>query len=240
MKLLIAPCDYKAATYAVKNWHYSKTMPIGRLVTLGVWEDDVFVGSVIYGRGASSSLGSFLSLDQSQCCELVRVALKSGHKTKTSKVLAIALKVFSKLNPGIKAVISFADPEQKHKGCIYQATNWFFVGLTEIDKQYYLGGKWIHSRNVNSGPFGRSVAYTKNQIDNAPKRKTLPKIKYVYCFDADTKVKASALSHPYSAIDKAFPKGYFSARVDGASSSTPADQAGDGGASPTPTLSGTP
>lgn len=236
MKLLIAPCEHKAARYAVEHWHYSKTMPVGRLVTLGVWEDDVFVGAVIYGRGASIDLGSFLGLDQGQCCELVRVALKSAHKSKTSKILAISLKVFHKINAGIKAVVSFADPEQKHRGCIYQATNWHFVGLSDAANQYYLGGRWVHNREVTSGAFGGAKRYTKDQIESAPKRKTLPKIKYVYCFDPDLKVKVEAMSKPYSEIDKAFPSGYFAPRVGGASRSTPADHAGDGGAIPTPTL----
>lgn len=236
MKLLIAPCEHKAARYAVEHWHYSKTMPVGRLVTLGVWEDDVFVGAVIYGRGANVALGSFLNLNQSECCELVRVALKSGHKSKTSKVLAISLKVFQRINEGIKAVVSFADPEQKHRGCIYQATNWHFVGLSGTTTQYFLNGRWVHSREAQGGAFGGASRYSKDQINNALKRETLPKIKYVYCFDPDLKVKVEAMSKPYSEIDKAFPSGYFALRVGGASRSTPADHAGDGGAIPTPTL----
>jgi len=236
VKLLLAPCEHKAARFAVEHWHYSKTMPVGRLVTLGVWEDGAFVGAVVYGRGANVDLGSFIGLGQDECCELVRVALKPSHATKTSKVLAVSLRVFRKLNIGIKAVVSFADPEQKHKGCIYQATNWHFVGLSQTTTQHYLGGRWVHNREATSGAFGGVKRYTKEQIDKAPKRQTLPKIKYVYCFDPDLQAKVAAMSKPYSEIDKAFPVGYFPSRVGGASRSTPADHAGDGGAIPTPTL----
>ena len=56
MNLRLDWCSYKAAKHAVMNWHYSKTMPIGKLVKIGVWEDDKFIGVVIFGLGASAPL----------------------------------------------------------------------------------------------------------------------------------------------------------------------------------------
>ena len=41
-------CDYQAAKYAVMHWHYSKAMPAGRNVYLGVWESNRFVGAVLF------------------------------------------------------------------------------------------------------------------------------------------------------------------------------------------------
>ena len=75
MNLRLDWCSYNAAKYAVMNWHYSKTMPVGKLVKIGVWEDCQFIGVVIYGRGANKSLGSQFKINQIQSCELVRVAL---------------------------------------------------------------------------------------------------------------------------------------------------------------------
>jgi len=45
-------CSYQAAKYAVERWHYSKRMPAGKHVHVGVWEGDVFVGVMLYGLGA--------------------------------------------------------------------------------------------------------------------------------------------------------------------------------------------
>ena len=36
-------CSYEAAKYAVMHWHYSKTMPAGKTVKLGVWENGRFI-----------------------------------------------------------------------------------------------------------------------------------------------------------------------------------------------------
>ncbi len=38
-------CSHEAAKYAVMRWHYSRRMPKSKLVRIGVWEDEKFVGS---------------------------------------------------------------------------------------------------------------------------------------------------------------------------------------------------
>ena len=35
-------CSYAAAKYAVEHWHYSKVMPSGKAVYIGVWEEAEF------------------------------------------------------------------------------------------------------------------------------------------------------------------------------------------------------
>jgi hypothetical protein len=53
----ISPVGHKAALYAVQHWHYSGTVPMGQKVTLGVWEDDRYVGCVIYSHGTGVKTG---------------------------------------------------------------------------------------------------------------------------------------------------------------------------------------
>ena len=68
-------CSHEAARYSVLQWHYSKRMPIGRIVKFGVWEDGDFIGAILFARGASPHLGDKYGLQQTEVCELVRVAL---------------------------------------------------------------------------------------------------------------------------------------------------------------------
>jgi len=68
-------CSYDAAKYAVHNWHYSERMPSGKLLRIGVWEDDDFTGVIIYSRGAAPNIGSPYDMEQTEICELTRVAL---------------------------------------------------------------------------------------------------------------------------------------------------------------------
>jgi len=53
-KLKLDWCSYAAAKYAVERWHYSQTMPSPPRVQIGVWEDDSFIGCVLFSRGASA------------------------------------------------------------------------------------------------------------------------------------------------------------------------------------------
>ena len=43
-ELKIDWATHKAAKYACENWHYSKCLPSGKTVKLGVWEDNNFIG----------------------------------------------------------------------------------------------------------------------------------------------------------------------------------------------------
>lgn len=144
-ELLVAPCSYEAAKYAVMHWHYSRLMPKSKLVHYGVWENSKFVGSVLFGVGANSGLVKSYGLDQTEGCELVRVALTS-HANHVSQIIAKSLKLLKESNPGLRLVVSFADLEQGHKGGIYQAGNWIYLGLTDSADEYVVNGRRYHGR----------------------------------------------------------------------------------------------
>lgn len=145
VKLHLDWCSHEAAKYACENWHYSKCLPVGKIVKIGVWENDKFIGCILYSRGANKSLMSQIGLQQTEGCELTRVALKN-HATPVSKMLAISFKLLKKSNSGLKAVISFADKEQNHHGGIYQASNWLYMGETKPADEYIYNGKRWHGR----------------------------------------------------------------------------------------------
>jgi len=150
-KLEIHPCDYKAAKFAVLNFHYSQVMPAGKLVKYGVWEDKKFIGAVIFGRGANNNLAKSVGLTQTECCELVRVAL-SKHKTPVTRIISICLKLLKKSNKGLKVVCSYADKtNQGHEGVIYKAGNWQYHGIRSTKSVHTkVGDRLIHNRSISS------------------------------------------------------------------------------------------
>lgn len=200
----IAPCSYEAAKYAVMNWHYSQQMPIGKLISYGVWEHEKFIGAVIYGRGASPELGASYGLTQIECCELVRVALTT-HKTSVSQIVTETLKKLKKTNPGLRLIVSFADPEQSHRGTIYQAMNWIYCGQSLSSKEYYYKGKWFHSRMLRPTGFGtipEIAKLSKEQQKQLPVREKKGKFRYIYPLDKAMRRKVTKLSLPYpSAVE---------------------------------------
>lgn len=131
------------------RWHYSQTMPSGRLIMHGVWEDGAFIGAVIYGRGANDRLLAPFGLRQSQGCELVRVALTT-HRAPVSQIVAESLRQLRRTNPGLRLVVSFADPAQGHHGGIYQAGGWLYLGRAAVTREFMLRGEQVHERSVSS------------------------------------------------------------------------------------------
>ena len=204
MSLLITPCSHDAAKYAVMNWHYSQQMPIGKLINYGVWENEVYIGAVIYGRGASPELGSAYGLTQIECCELVRVALNK-HEASVSQIVAQTIKTLKESNPGLRLIVSFADPERDHKGIIYQAMNWIYCGQSSPSKEYYYKGKWFHSRMLRPTGFGtvpEIAKLSKEQQKQLPIREMKGKYRYIYPLDKAMRRKVDKLRLPYpSAVE---------------------------------------
>ena len=170
-KLYIDYCSHEASVYAVSHWHYSKIVPGGRLVRYGVWENGKFIGAIIYGCGVNPNIGSFLKLEMHEITELLRVAL-NNHQAPVSKIVAISMKLLKKDFPKIRALVSYADPEQNHKGKIYQAMNWYYIGDTKPAFKYSKNGKFFHQRTM-----------VNRDLSTYKKVKTKPKYKYCYLFD---------------------------------------------------------
>lgn len=210
--------------YACKNWHYSKCLPIGKLVKVGAWEDGKYIGCIIYSRGTARHLGTAYGLTQAECVELTRVALKA-HKTPVSKMLSISLKFLKRSNPNLRLVVSFAARSQNHHGGIYQATNWIYAGETQPNEEVTYKGKRLTNRafmqKVCDSPYSLNEWIEKGWVQDVVK---LSKYRYLMPLDSEMRAKVSPLAKPY-------PK-----RVGGVDSDTPAIQAGEGGASPTSTL----
>lgn len=203
-ELLVAPCSYQAAKYAVEKWHYSGRMPKSKLVKFGVWEDGVFIGAIIYGLGGTPMMGRAEGLPSGQTCELVRVAL-CEHKSPTSRAVGQSLVLLKHGNPGLRLVVSFADSAQDHLGVIYQATNWIYVGgREESNGAYSINGTIYHPRTLHHmyGKGGQSIPWLRANVDpNAQRIKTPIKHKYLYPLDRAIRKQIAPLAQPYPKRD---------------------------------------
>jgi hypothetical protein len=147
--LRVAPVSARAARFAVERWHYSHSMPMPPLAPFGVWESGRFIGVVLFSRGANRHAGNRFGLTPMQVCELTRVALTT-HATPVTQILAAAIRQLREVSPGLRMIVSYADPAQGHHGGIYQAGNWLYLGATPPVNAYRerSTGKLLHSRVV--------------------------------------------------------------------------------------------
>ena len=225
-------CSHEAAKYAVEHWHYSKQTPNQKLVKFGVWESGQFIGCVLFGSSANNNLGTPYGLKQIEVCELVRVAL-GHHDSPVTKIVAVAIRQFSKSQEGLRLIVSYADPEQNHIGIIYQAGNWVYAGTTTASDEYIVNGVRMHGRALrstrNTHRLGGIAAtnvleWTRKVIDpQAILVEGSVKHRYLYPLDRAMRKQIEPLRKPYPKRD---PAGE-------ATGVAPGDQPGEGGPIPT-------
>jgi hypothetical protein len=192
-ELRIDWATHKAAKYACEHWHYSKSLPVGKLVKIGIWESGEFVGVVLFAWGANKSLGSPYGLGMTECCELVRIAL-TKHKAHVSRIKAIAIRFLKAQSPGVKLIVSFADPSANHHGGIYQAGNWIYTGRCASTFEYRLNGKRLNKRAYTGHNFGNA----KLEIPKGAQRCSVPgKHRYLMPLDDEMRARILPLAQPY-------------------------------------------
>ena len=221
-------CSYEAAKYACEHWHYGIAVIKQKKVKIGVWEDGVFVGCVLFGDGANHRVFEPYGLRYEEGCELVRIALR-GHRTPVSRIVRIALGMLRRRCPGLRLVISFADPEHGHVGAIYQAGNWLYAGMTAPADEYIVNGKRMHGRALRStrSHYRRDVTRVPNVMAWAARaldpnvRRVVGSAKHRYLMplDAQMRQRLAPLARPYPKLGRA-----------GVGSDTPAVRAGEGAA----------
>lgn len=193
-------CSYQAAKWAVEHWHYSKRMPatIQKPVKIGVYERGEFIGAIVFGCGASSSLGSQFGVGKLEVAELVRVAL-SKHDNQVSRIVSIACKMIKIQSPGLRLLISFADPNQNHNGSIYQAMGWIYTG-TSSDSMVYIDrrGHEFHARNIGSYTGTDKYGVKKYNRSEMIREEIRPgKHRYLYPLDDAMRAQIEPLRKPY-------------------------------------------
>jgi hypothetical protein len=224
MSLRLDFCSYDAAKYAVEHWHYSRTMPVGKMVKLGVWEESVFIGAVIFGLGGGNACnGKRYGLARNfEMAELVRIALRK-HRAPVSRIIAIACRLLHRQSPGLRLIISYADPSQSHHGGVYQAAGWIYTGRSSASwKAVWPDGRQAHARIA----YGHVQFGIKKTVDISNAKKVLVPGKHRYLYPLNDEIRQRILP-----LAKPYPKRAASETID-----TPIHQIGEGGEAPTAAL----
>ncbi len=190
VELRVDWCSHEAAKYAVEKWHYSRTMPAGKVVKIGAWENDTFVGCIMFAWGTSPHIGDPYGLKMIEVCELVRVALNK-HISPVSQIVTRSIDLLRRQSVGLRLLTSYADPKHKHNGAIYQAMNWVYVGMPSGTIKWRANGQ--HNRK-----FGTSKARAIATLGpNVVFEYDVAKHKYLYPLDRAMRKQIAPLAQPY-------------------------------------------
>ena len=172
--------------------------------------EERLIGVVVYGqpvgRSAARSISNIVKI--SEVFELTRLFIHDGYGSNIeSYCVSQSLKMVKRDFPKLKAVISYADGEQGHKGVIYQATGFYYQGNSALalmpNYSVSLIGPphhWIHSRTISSTYGSHNVEHLKKKIGKTFwRKKESSKHRYVYllCNKVDKKKILANLKHPF-------------------------------------------
>lgn len=141
----VVPIPVKDARKYIATFHYSATMPDSTRFTYAGYLGDRLCGIICYGMGCGKNqyTALFPDIENGHYIELTRLWCPDAMPKNTeSRLIAQSLK---QLPPEIEIVISFSDEGKSHSGTIYQATNWYYVGVNK-------GGKMLTKDGIEKHP----------------------------------------------------------------------------------------
>jgi hypothetical protein len=144
-KYTVKPID----SYLCKEWclkkHYAKRLPPIEHA-FGLWDNEgMMQGIVTYGTPVSSTLRDLWD-NKYKLMELNRLVINEGLE---KNVLSFLVAQSFNQMPKPMVLVSYADTSKNHHGYIYQATNWFYTGLSAVFKDYYVKGmEHLHNGTI--------------------------------------------------------------------------------------------
>jgi hypothetical protein len=181
-------------------------------------KDEKLIGCIVYGqpvgRSAAESISKLIKIDE--VLELTRLFCHDGYgKNIESYSIAQSLRLIEQDFPRVKAIISYSDCEQGHKGTIYQASAFYYQGnsalalmpnfsISLVNSPY----KWMHSRTAFSTFGSHNVEWLKKRIGHTFwRKKEATKHRYVYLLGNRVQKKKvlANLKHPFLPYPKDTP-----------------------------------
>ena len=132
----------------IKKHHYTHSIPSGKSYYFG-FDGAIVVYSIPANPYVSQSLFSFDAV----VWELTRLWAPDGHEPNLlTQAISKSVKIMCRMVDGLDALISYADPNVGHKGGVYRAASWVFVGQSS-EGRYYTNqdGQVVARRKFHSG-----------------------------------------------------------------------------------------
>ncbi len=181
MAFEIKEIDYSACKLFCEQWHYSKTCPAGRFY-FGLFDAENLIGVACYGLPAMKNQAKCYGAD----IELRRLCLiDDTPKNTESYFVGRTLRLLKK--QGIKKVLSLADPQYGHKGTIYKASNFEFLGEERGggSRNIFIDGEKIHSRTAFAKYGFSGQAGLQRALPDSKVEVIVAQRKLVYLYDME-------------------------------------------------------
>ena len=186
----IEPIDYGMAMAIVKKYHYlHRVAPCSKAFGLFEKQSKLIVGCITYGVSSSSTLlkGICGEDEMHNVYELTRLWIKDGTpRNAESFLIGNTLRMLDK-----EIIVSFSEKERGHVGTVYQATNFYFCGLSARFVDPVVEG--LEGQHHSTFAHGMSNQEIKDKWGDKVKFVERPrKYRYIF-FNADRRRKKELL-----------------------------------------------
>lgn len=186
----IEPIDYATAMVIVKKYHYlHRVAPCSRAFGLFERSTHRIVGCITYGVSSSSTLlkGICGEDEMRNVYELTRLWVRDGTpRNVESFLIGNTLKQLDK-----EIIVSFSEKDRGHVGTVYQATNFYYCGLSARFLDPVVEG--LEGQHHSTFAHGMSNDEIKAKWGDKVKFVERPrKYRYIY-FNADRRRKRELL-----------------------------------------------
>jgi len=236
----IKPIRSTDARNIIRKLHYSGKVVQGSQIHFGVFLHGICGGALQFGPSLDKRkvLGLVYDTPWNGFIELNRMACADWLPRNTpSRALSVSLKILKKTYPFLQWVLSYADATQCGDGTIYRASGFVLTSIKKNTEIYaHASGDITASSTHSSGP---SVLKNKGKAGASfltRRGYVLLKgfqLRYIYFLHPGARQRLTVPILPFSDIDKhgaRMAKGQRPASIE---SDASADQAEQGGASPT-------
>ena len=137
---VVKAIDKKLAEKIILEYEWLGTMS-NTIFHYGIFFDNVCGGVVCYGRNCTANFNvpKEFGITHEELYTLARGAcVHWTPKGSASKLIAQSLKLLKQDVPEVKVVIAYSDTNAGEIGTVYQATNWYYIGMaSRITVNFY-------------------------------------------------------------------------------------------------------
>ena len=164
LQMIIREVNSFTAFNFYQKWHYLKDTEFLATIHYGAYFENICRGVISFGSPNAKRLRGFYNeFSQKGWFEIKRLAMdNTAPKNSESRFIAISIKKLKKTFK-VKGIVTLADPSYGHKGTIYKASNFKYLGLTAQKDDYVLNGKKIQRGKV-SGMGGQWIPRSRKHL----------------------------------------------------------------------------
>ena len=149
LKVVLVPLSVVRAF--IETHHYSHSVNGLRIsYCFGLYDGETLIGGMIYGKPAMRNAWKKYVDNEDELVELRRlVCVDETPKNTESYFIGRTLR-WLKQNTALTKVVSYADNTHNHKGTIYRASNFAYLGETAKGKMIEWNGKLFHDKSIRT------------------------------------------------------------------------------------------